>query len=342
MRGAPALIAVVAIALAVSGCSPAPEPPPKPDVITFAHVDNDLELDPAAQWFLDRVAELSHGELEVAFVNECCGRTPDAQQNLVAGLARGSWELGWVATRGLEDAGIPSLQALSAPGVITSYAAEEAVLANGDSLIDAVSLDGLEAISLEPGTLRRPIAAGGALLGVDSWAGVPFWSSSSSMSDASISALGAVSTQVGNDDRNSGLDDGTIRGAENSVAWQVATEHVPDPYITFNAPLWPRTSVLLANSAAFESLTDEQREWITQTAAETSTRTPDIAELETAAIDTYCEDGGKIALATDEQLATLDAAWAPIVDSLPDIDLVRGAVGDASDEVVFPDGCVVG
>lgn len=317
MRSVPALCATVAILLLASGCSS--DPPTStsgPTTLVLAHLDNDLLGDPAAQWFIDEVADVSGGALQIEFANECCGRDADNQSVLANGVASGDFDLGWLAVRGLEDLGVTAFRGLEAPLLIDRYAAEAAVL---DSEIPASLLPALDAlkitgIAIEPGMLRRPISSGTVLNSPADFAGLVFWTVPSSLSAASLAALGAAPSQVANDERNSGLEDGSIDAAENSIFWQVSTQHVPDPVITRNLALWPRFSALVANPEALARLSEEQTGWLQKAADAVARRAMDVAAVDAAVVDDYCAAGGKLSVVPSR--AEWDAALEPVYAEL--------------------------
>jgi TRAP-type C4-dicarboxylate transport system substrate-binding protein len=309
-----------AIALLAACASPktAAAPTVAHRVLTFAHIDNDLKADPAATWFIDDLAQRSRGALTVKFANECCGRENTAQETLVSRVGAGEFDLGWVATRGLEDTGVTAFQALTIPRLIDSYAAEAAVLASdiGTSMLPALDGKGVRALALEPGTLRRPISNGSPLREPSDWKGITFWTYKSATSAATVAALGATVSQDGNDIRDPALESGQFQGAENSVFWQGETTHVPNAVITINEALWPRTSVLIANPSVLAGLSPTQRGWIAAAAKATSTRTMDVAAMDAAAVDTVCRNGGRFASASAAQLAATSTALSPVITRL--------------------------
>lgn len=355
-RGSLAALITLGAVMVLAGC--ASMTPAKnasstdPTVMAMAHVDNDLTLDPAAQAFIDRVAKLSRGTMEVKLVGECCGRKNDAAPRLVTGVANGEFALGWVMTRGLEDLGVTSFEALSAPRLIDSYAAEKAVLMAGletDILPGLASLN-VTGIALEPGTLRRPIESKSALRAPADWKGVTFWSNKSQLADATVQHLGATSTQVGNDDRDAGLASGAINGAENSIVWQANSQHVPDPVISVNEALWPRISVLMANPLAMNKLSAHQQRIIREAAHQVTDLTDDIAAFDETGIEAICGDGAQhFANASTTQLSDMDAALRPVYASLNANQLtaklivkIRALKPDRlPDEYVIPGACLV-
>lgn len=315
-----AAFSLVAVALMLVGCAPSATKsgPTRFTTLRMAHVDADVSLDPAAQLFMNRVKQLSKGQLRIRLVGECCTRENTNAKQLVKGVAVGDFDLGWAWTRGLEDLNVTTFQGLSAPRLIDSYALEKSVLAGGfePSILPGLSSVGVKGIALEPGTLRRPIEAKTPLLDVGDWPNTTFWSNKSGIANATVTALGATSTQVRNDDRDSGLAAGTINGAENSVAWEASTQHVQDPVISINEALWARIDVLIANPLRLNKLTPKQRVWLTEAAHYTTGQTDAVAALDKAAVATVCMQGGHFATANADELNRIDARLEPVYASL--------------------------
>jgi len=311
------MCAVALVAVALSGCDPNPPEESSdtgPTSLVLAHLDNDLAGDPAAQWFIDRVAEESGGELTIDFANECCGRAADNQSTLVDNVASGEFDLGWLAVRGLEDLGVDQFRPLEAPLLIDRYAAEAAVLASDvpDSLLPSLDTLGVTGLALEPGMLRRPIVSGVFPRTPAEFAGLVVWTAPSSQSAASLSALGATPSQVANDDRNSGLETGEIDGVENSLFWQVSTQHVTNPVTTRNAALWPRFSALVANPDSLGRLSDEQVGWVQAAADAVSASAMDVAAVDAQAVAEYCANGGKLFVLDSSSRSQWEAALEPV------------------------------
>ena len=315
------MCAVALVAVALSGCGANPPEEPSdaaPTTLVLAHLDNDLTGDPAAQWFIDRVAEESDGALTIEFANECCGRAADNQSTLVENVASGEFDLGWLAVRGLEDLGVEEFQALEAPLLIDHYAAEEAVLASDipDRLLGSLDALDVTGIALEPGMLRRPIVGGEFPRTPTEFAGRVMWTVPSTLSAASFSALGATPSQVANDDRNSGLESGEIDGVENSVFWQVSTQHVVDPVITRNTAFWPRISALVANPDSLGGLSDEQAGWLQAAADAVAESTMDVAAVDAEAVAEYCATGGRFVVLDETSRAQWEEALEPVYAGL--------------------------
>ena len=78
-----------------------------------------------------------------------------------------------VGSRAFGSAGVLSMRALDAPLLITSYAAEQAVLASpvAPKLLSALRPAGLTGIGILPGDLFRPDGAAGPLVKPSDYAG---------------------------------------------------------------------------------------------------------------------------------------------------------------------------
>ncbi len=285
-------------------------------MLKLAYIDENADLDPAVDGFIAEVAAESRGALTIRFVGDCCGRENDAQRRAVAGVAKDRWDLGWVPTRDLADMGAPTIGALTAPRLVDSYAAEAAVLGSDipAELLPGLGQLGVRGLAIEPGTLRRPISAGRPLREPKDWTGRTFWTYRSAVSASTIAALGAKVSQVGNDVRDTGFEDGTITAAENSVVWQTASDHVPNAVVTINLALWPRTSALFASPRL--QLSKDERRWLLRAASTVAKRTAAPKELDASSVNEFCVRGYRLATASPQQLRAVDRAIAPVIAKL--------------------------
>ena len=106
-------------------------------------------------------------------MEEYGGGAPTADAELIKAIADGQLDGGWVGTRGFGAAGIHGLEAFEAPMVITSYAAQKALISSDVTTQALASLDksGVIGLGLTVGALRRPFAAKSALAGPEDWEG---------------------------------------------------------------------------------------------------------------------------------------------------------------------------
>jgi hypothetical protein len=162
-----------------------------------------------------------------------------------------------------------------------------------------------------------------------------------------MAALGARVSPLDNL-QASGLDG--LEGAE--TMWQTYVANAQQrsfPFVTANAALWPRTTLLVANGRALDDLTDEDREALTAAATEAAQWSLEHADDGVAdGIARACDDGARIATASPEQVAAMVRATRPVYDALRAVpeqaailarveELVEAA--GRSDAVEVPEGC---
>ncbi|MET0843129.1 MAG: hypothetical protein ABWY23_04730 [Mycetocola sp.] len=315
LLGSAATLAVVAL---LTGCTTAGEAKPDPVTLTMYHIDGDLALDPAADWFIEAVSELSKGRITVDVTSECCGDVIDMEEQLVASVADGGADLGWVGTRVFGDLGVTALEPLTAPFMVDSYELQAAVITSppADAALAALETLGVVPIALEPGMLRRPLSATKPLHAPADWAGLTIGSFHSSQNAESFIALGAEPVDVTFEQRNDGVFDGSIQALENSVLMLRSDRARLLPYVTANVVLWPRTSAIIGNEAALDLLGTSGRAILDEAAALVAQRTDDLIEIDADAVEKACEQGARFSDATAGQLAELEAAFAGIHNGL--------------------------
>ena len=258
-RGKNRLAALTVLVVIIAACSGGNTPdasvnsatpsvtldPPAPAELTMLHIDSDSGLDPAVDWFIERVLELSTGALVVTPGFECCGGEVDIEQVLVDKVAKGEAELGWVGARAFDELGVTSLRALTAPMLVDSYAVQRAVIEGGlaqDALAD-LNATGIEAVAILPGAMRHPISAPRPLIAPVDWAGLTIYVFHSQQNVQSVAALGGDPVELGFAQRDAGITAGTIQGLENTFAFCAGHADVGLPYAVANVNLWPRISV---------------------------------------------------------------------------------------------------
>jgi TRAP-type C4-dicarboxylate transport system substrate-binding protein len=320
------LILAAAATLAVAACSGAGAGedkaggPGKPIVLRLANTNGQLDFTHAVADFVNRVEELSGGELRIDAVNDWGDSASDAERRVVKDVASGEVDLGWVGTRVFDTLDVRSFQALTAPMLVDSYALENAVIESGitDQMMQGIDDLGVAGLGVLPDGLRKPIGVSGPILGPVDWQGITFGTLRSNGQAEAIRALGATPAQVHRTGRDEGLANGTIQGFETSI-W--IHQHNPTltqlaPYVTSNVTLWPQMDVLLASPARLEALTAEQRNWLEEAARDAATRSAAIAETDAEALVHACVGGARFAEASDADLAALKAAFAPVYANL--------------------------
>jgi TRAP-type transport system periplasmic protein len=287
----------------------------EPVVLRLANTNGQIDYTPAVDDFVKRVEELSGGNLRIEVVDEWGEGASDAERQVVQDVSAGEVDLGWVGTRVFDTLGVESLQALSAPMLVDSYALEDAVIESGitDQMMEGLDELGVVGLGVLPDGLRKPIGVTGPILGPADWQGLSFGTLMSNAQAEAIRALGAMPVSVQWKERQERLANGTMHGFETSV-W--IHEHNPEltplaPYVTSNVNLWPQMDVLLANPARLEALIAEQRGWLEQ-AARDAVGSTSLADTDAEALADSCMRGARFAEASDADLVALEAAFAPV------------------------------
>ena len=102
-----------------------------PVQLRLANTGGEIAQTPAVEYFVERVDELSGGNVRIEVVDQWAEFASDAEQQVVNDVAAGEVDLGWVGSRVFDTLGVDSFQALTAPMLIDSYALENAVIESG-------------------------------------------------------------------------------------------------------------------------------------------------------------------------------------------------------------------
>lgn len=288
-------------------------------VLTLASIDNinPNGQQPASAAFVRELLAVSHGAMKVQVHDEFESGAPAAETDLVKAVGAGSFDLGIPATRAFAAAGIPSLRALEAPMVITSRAAEDAVVNGpaGAHLLASLDSSDVVGLALFAGPLRRPMATT-PLLGPTTWHGKRFRSFNSPIQDATVKALRGTPVHA-SFGFPSMVRAGTLDGAELDIAqYQENTYAGLLPAVTGNVVLWPRVVALTMNRKRYESLTAQQRQWLSEAAAGGVKAGTDFAYDESTPAAAMCRAGVRFYSATPAQVLSLTSAVAPVLNSL--------------------------
>jgi len=336
-----ALAAIAMVSLGLAGCTSVGTAGkgggPRHGSAVFGFYDIEPDPDgytPGGPAFLDALRDLSGGRLALVARNSREGGPAGLIDRVRSGAIQGAW----VQASDLEAAGIGRMAALSAPFEVTTYA-EAAALTQPDiaaQFLSGFDEDGLTALALWPGSLRRPAGQAGSLLGPDSWAGVRVWAASPTQR-ATLAALGATPTSDPRDVQVSDLPEMVREDLAAAL-----------PHLTSNVVFWPRWWVLVANSEWVDSLSEAERAWVDE-AAESARRTAvGTQPPETELAAHLCEAGVRFQTASPAQLTALHRAVEPVIrqlEAVPEnaglLDVVRRtraavAAGEISDLEVSP------
>ena len=358
-------IALTLVGVTLTGCSagdpvaasptgPA-TPPPTTSEPSTAEQPVTLEMafvgrlaDEQIGHFQEQVASRSGGALTMAVDPALTVDVVTIEQDIVTALRSGDLDVGVVGVRAFRELGIRDFDALVAPMAIDSMAAQAAVL---DSDLPDRMLAGLEAhdltgLAVIAGPMRRPTATEPITTLAD-FDGLPFHTFHGEINALSVEALGGTHVDKNAEGRNADIEAGTLTAYENTLAF---FDHAIDwrtKVHTANLNLWPAVSVLLMSSSTWEALTDTQRTALQEAASDTaqasSSLLPDEAEL----AQRVCAAGARLATATPEGLAEIEAALAPVYAELRTDPLVAGyldeiealTAGLPPESPAIPPGC---
>jgi TRAP-type C4-dicarboxylate transport system substrate-binding protein len=270
------------------------------------------------QAFVDNIPKVSSGHLKVEVVEDYGDGAGTADAELIKAIAEGQLDGGWVGTRGFGPAGIQGLEALEAPLVITSYAAQKALISSDAATQALASLDksGVVGLGLTVGTLRRPFAAKSALAGPEDWKGVKFRSFNSDIQSDTVEALGGVPVIIG----TKWIDEvraGRLRGAEFSLAQYDHNGFGKEAgNVTANVVLWPKMFVLSMSRQKFDAMSKQQRGWIKEAADLGVKASLEATYDESSIARELCARGARFKDATPAQLLGLRTRLTPILDRL--------------------------
>lgn len=286
-----------------------------PVVLRMATTNGNLDFTPSVRYLVDRVNELSEGNLRIEMVYEVGSFQHDAEQQVVRGAAGGEYDLGVVGTQVFDTLGVTSFRALTAPMLVDSYPVQDAVIESGitDRMMQQLTEVDVTGVAVLPGTLRKPVAVEAALVGPKDWRGVTFSTFRSRGQFEAIRALDASPVAVLGDSRDVALREGTLDGFESSLlAYQLNAQQESAPYVTTNVTLWPQTLAVVADPDLDGRLTDEQRDWLRQAADEAASRSSALADTDAQSLEDICAAGARLSEASEAELADLEEAFASV------------------------------
>jgi TRAP-type transport system periplasmic protein len=348
MRRVTTLLTVLSVpVLVAAGCS-APRTDKSggskhPTVLVMANNDGDgLAGAPAVARFADRVTALSNGRLRVRVESRWKGGSDESR--VIRDVSAGEADLGWAGTRAFDIVGVDAFKPLHAPFLISSYAAQAAVVKDplAQDLLDSLSRLGLTGLALAADELRLPAAAEKPLMRPSDFTGLSFYTSNSKIQADALRALGAVPTTGA----VPGAPDVTGLGALETMWWtyEARSQYGLAPFVTANVVLWPRTVAIFGNAKRLAALDSRSRGWLTQAAQDASGwSTTHAADGVTDAVQQVCTSGAHLAEASPQQLAALRKATEPVYAALrakPDLAKTLSRIEElvATDEPSMPTG----
>jgi TRAP-type C4-dicarboxylate transport system substrate-binding protein len=284
---------------------------------TIDHVNPDGQAY-GVQAFVDSIPTVSRGRLKVEVVEQYGDGAPTADADLIKAIADGKLDGGWMGTRGFGAAGIHGLEAFEAPMVITTYAAQKALVSSdvANQALSALDQSGVVGLGLTVGPLRRPFAAKSALVGPEDWNGINFRTYNSDVQADTVKTLGAVPVNLGYEWIDE-VSAGQLRGAEFHLAqYQHNGLGKEAGNVTGNVVLWPKMYVLTMSRQKFNALSDQQRAWIREAADLGVKASLEATYDESSIAEELCTRGVRFKDATPAQLLALRTRLTPVLDRL--------------------------
>ena len=324
--------------------------PAAPVVLRMATVNGQAGYNPGVDELLKRVEAQSNGNLRIETAFRVGEFAPDAEQQIVRGVADGTYDLAVVGTRVFDTLGVSNFQALDAPMLIDNYAVEAAVI-GGDlpgrmlRSLDQLHVSGLGVVA---DGLRKPIAVEKPLLGPDDWRGIPFGVNRSLALSSAIKALGAEPIEVFGSRRDQALEQHQIAGFEmNLLGYRDLNLSQRAPYVTANVNLWPQVFAIIGNPERLASLSSEQRDSLTRAMGEAAAASTGLVKDDDGLAADLCRRGARFATASDADIRQLRDAFAPVYTNLqtdPETAQLISAIQllkqpSSEGVVVIPDGC---
>jgi TRAP-type C4-dicarboxylate transport system substrate-binding protein len=269
---------------------------------------------PVARFFASRVAALSGGSIRVRVVFNAAGQdVGDTEVQVAREVHAGRFELGWIGSRAWDHLGVTSFQALQAPFLVTSYALLDRITTSPLAARMLAGLDGhgFVGLALVPDRLRHPIGVEHPLRSPAEFAGARVRVIPSRATDALMRALGATPVHVSGGDIDGAMARGEIDGTEHSLGGSWPGGH----YLTANISFFARATTLFAGPRAYQRLDDNQRSALRKAAEQTVALVVAHPPNESALVRRYC-DGGRVATASDGDLAALRRAAQPVYTAL--------------------------
>lgn len=333
IRGVAALALLALVAGA--GCSGGDKAGGSGGIVTLRLATDDPPEATASQqikYFARQVRRLSDGRLRIHVGWSANGTDPRHRRAFDQQTARkvilGKYELALVPARAWDVFGVTTLQAIQAPFLVNSDALLDKVTSDpvAEKMLSGLDDLGVVGLALWPGALRHPVGFGHPLRSRSDFAGKGIRAIRSKLTWEILRALGARPLDLVGDEMGPAIDSGQLSGAESEIGLVRQGNLARSGIVTANVTLFPRANTIVANRAAFERLTNDQRETLRKAAAATlrhvvASRPTDVEEARSA-----CAVGIQLVVASDADIRGLVRATRPVVARLERNDLTRKAI----------------
>lgn len=258
--------------------------------------------------------------------------TDNWDQAVIRQVMEGDLDLALIPARAWDTEGVTSLRALNAPFLVDSDNLVDAIVSSdlADEMLAGLEPVGVTGLALLPESLRHVFSFASPLLAAADYDGALVRSPNSATTYALFEALGATPDDYPGQQVPDALAAGELTAMESAFALaSFDDEHLST---AGNVVLFPKVNTLVVNTERFEALSDDQRQAIEAAAqgAREFARGAVVPDAEQAA--DYCESqAGSIVLASDADLAGLQAAVRPVYDELEQDAQTRQLIADIRD-----------
>ena len=265
--------------------------------------------------FSEGVAAATGGTVTIDLKDRVHIGDPSYEHKIIDDVAAGTYDLAWVAPRPWHAKGVTSFDALMAPFLVDSYALQQAVLDSDlpPAMLAGLDGTGLVGLGILPGPLRRIAMVESGFRAPGDLRGKLVGTGDSEIAARTYEALGASTRSMSSGAEIDGLD-----AVEAQLGAVVGNRyHLDVPHVTVDLALWPRSVILFANKARFDSLSSDQQTALRGVTKQLLPSTTAAMEAEDAsAVAVLCADASDIVVAGSDAAAALRTAVEPVYDEL--------------------------
>lgn len=268
--------------------------------------------------FVRQVRTASGGKLLIYPVWQASGAdVREWDQGVVRMVKSEELPMAMIPARTWDTEGVTSLRALNAPFLVTSDALADEIVGTSDlaqQMMAGLDKAGVSGLVLLPEGLRHPFGFGHALVTHKDYAGKVVRAPRSDLGDATIRALGGTPQDMVGDAYAAGARDGTVAGAETGFVLSLG---LPAPSVAVaNLTFGTKVNTLVVNTKVLNGLSAANRTILQNAATATQRWVVSHRSTEAANAAAFCNNGGKIVVATPAELNAATQAVQPLYAEL--------------------------
>jgi TRAP-type C4-dicarboxylate transport system substrate-binding protein len=273
--------------------------------------------------FARQVEERSGGSLVIEPVFRAGGDQVRGWDQLVAQrVMTGDLDMAVIPARTWDTEGVLSFRALSAPFLVTSSAViKEAVKPEyAQGMLAGLKDVGVTGLAMFPDGPRVLFSFTTPILSPDDIRGMAIRAPLSTTNYAVLESLGALPQDLAEQEFGEGVEGGKVGGAESSLGYASnlpgALNKTGHAIATGNLVVHSKINTIVINDKARAALNADQQQILQDAADYTREWASALLAPVSAEARKYCQDGGKVVIATEEQLAGFRNAAAPVYNTL--------------------------